>query len=183
MFFVKPAKKLNVEVQLDRENYVPGETVNFEVLVTDDEGNLVEDDTFVSVFITDDSVFSRVEQRKQPPTIASQVLLEHEVKKNNYNFDYSRDYVEHMFSGENENSSDENLELLLSVQQWRFCIFCLPYIRDNYEELRSQSDLGEQAEEKQNLYGIHWEEEQKFLAQPEMVFFDFAMANMAGKKA
>jgi len=63
LFLKKPASRLFVEVNRDREEYSPGDTVNWEVTVRDEQGNLVEDDTYVSLFVTDDSVFSKIEQK------------------------------------------------------------------------------------------------------------------------
>jgi len=66
--------------------------------------------------------------------------LAYDVLNYNYHFNYANYYLEHIFggkkSGANGYSSDLNLELLLSVQNWRMGIFDLPYlkeIQENYE--------------------------------------------------
>jgi len=61
LFFKRPAEKLQVEVTTDKEQYTPGETVEFEVTVRDQNGEIVEGEAFVSVFVTDESVFSKLD--------------------------------------------------------------------------------------------------------------------------
>ena len=61
-------------------------------------GRLVNDrDVLISVVATDESVFSKIEDRKQPPSIGAAVYLENEVKKNEYELYYSNQYIDHWF--------------------------------------------------------------------------------------
>jgi len=53
LFFKKPKAHLDVEITFDKEVYAPGDTVNFEVSVSDD--------AYASVFVTDDSVFYQLD--------------------------------------------------------------------------------------------------------------------------
>ena len=57
LFFVKPSDQLRVEVTTTRDIYAPAEKVNYRVTVRDKSGNPVNENTFVSVRVTDDSVF------------------------------------------------------------------------------------------------------------------------------
>jgi len=175
MFFVKPSEKLDVHVLGINEFYVPGEEVEFEVSVTDQEGHyLADNETYISVVVTDESVFSKVEERKQPPSLPAQVLLEHEVRHTNYQFYYSRDYVEHLY-GEIQGSSDENLALLIGVQQWRRCIFCLPVIMEEHKEFNQKEDVEEKARV-QNVFGVLWE---NIYNEDDDIMFDMAAADGA----
>lgn len=61
-------------------------------------GRLVNDrDVLISVVATDESVFSKIEDRKQPPSMGAAVYLENEVKKNEYELYYSNQYIDHWF--------------------------------------------------------------------------------------
>jgi hypothetical protein len=73
--------------------------VTYIVVVRDKTtGRLVNDrDVLISVVATDESVFSKIEDRKQPPSIGAAVYLENEVKKNEYELYYSNQYIDHWF--------------------------------------------------------------------------------------
>jgi hypothetical protein len=81
--------------------------------------------------VTDESVFSKVEQRKQPPSLGAAILLENEVDRTNYEFYFANEYIDQWFqSNATARSSDANLELLLATQGWRANVFDLPRIYD-----------------------------------------------------
>lgn len=49
---------MELEIQTDKDEYEPNDIVNFEVTVRDkNTGETVEDDTFISIVVTDESVF------------------------------------------------------------------------------------------------------------------------------
>ena len=56
-------------------------------------GEKVDNKTWVSVFVTDESVFSEVDEKKQPPSYVAKVYLEHEVNKTDYEFYYASEYI------------------------------------------------------------------------------------------
>jgi len=80
LVFKKPAENLKIQVKTDKPLYAPGDQVNYEVTVTNTTTNQ-RVDAYVSIVVTDDSVFSKVEERKQPASLASRVLLENEVSR------------------------------------------------------------------------------------------------------
>lgn len=86
----------------------------------------------LSVTVTDESVFSKVEQRKQPPSLGAAILLENEVDRTNYEFYYANEYIDRWFQSNatTAGSSEANLELLLGTQGWRANVFDLPRVYD-----------------------------------------------------
>ena len=100
MFFKKPSETLTVLVKTDKNVYAPGDTVSYSVSVMDKTTNKLVTDrqVMVSIVVTDDSVFNKVENRKQPPSLASAVYLENEVIRNNWEFYNANQYIEHLFS-------------------------------------------------------------------------------------
>lgn len=54
LFFKKPKTHLKVSISFDKEIYAPGDTVKFEIDITD---NNATEEAYVTVFATDDSVF------------------------------------------------------------------------------------------------------------------------------
>ena len=144
LFFKKPADFLRMDVEIvgNKDTYAPGDLVEFEVTISDNTLFDSKQDTFLSVTVTDDSVFSRIEDKLQPPTFGSAIYLAYDVLNHNYQFQYPNEYVEHIFLEKDvDYSSDENLDLLLSIQQWRYGIFELPYIqqlRDDFYEMTDE---------------------------------------------
>jgi len=60
LFFKKPSKFLNVDISFDKDSYAPGDKVDFTVTVSNTEtGEKLDasDDIFLSLFVTDESVF------------------------------------------------------------------------------------------------------------------------------
>ena len=55
-------------------------------------------DAYVSLIVTDDSVFKKIEDRKQPPSLAARVYLENEVARtDDFDFYWANQYIEHWF--------------------------------------------------------------------------------------
>lgn len=83
----------------DGDIFAPGDEVAYTITVNDRRtGRPVTDrEVVVSVRVTDDSVFSKVENRKQPPSLGAAVYLENEVQKNSFEFYYSNQYIDHWF--------------------------------------------------------------------------------------
>lgn len=105
---------------------------------------LVTKDVIVSLYVTDDSVFDKIEDRKQPPSVGAAVLLENEVAKNDYELYYSNQYIDHWFMGNDSqvdpDSKDRNLELLLGIQGWRANAFDLRRVYNVYSNINSLED-------------------------------------------
>jgi len=126
LIFYEPKEKLSLSVSTSKEVYVPGELVEFEVTIS---GNSGEEENLVSVVVTDDTVFSRLEEKLQPPSFGSALYLKYDVLNDDHHFNYPNYYLEHIFGDKHtEYSSDENLELLLGIQHWRRNIFDLDYL-------------------------------------------------------
>jgi len=77
---------LKVTVKLDKAVYMPGDLVSYSVIVTD-ASNKVVPNAYVSLIVTDDSVFKKIEDRKQPPSLAARVYLENEIERTD-DFDF-----------------------------------------------------------------------------------------------
>ena len=130
LVILKPSSTLDVQVKPDGDTFAPGDEVAYTITVNDRKtGRLVTDrEVVVSVRVTDDSVFSKIENRKQPPSLGAAVYLENEVQKNSFEFYYSNQYIDHWFQSSataDPDSNDRNLELLLGIQGWRTNIFDL----------------------------------------------------------
>lgn len=99
----------------------------------------------LSVTVTDESVFSKVEQRKQPPSLGAAILLENEVDRTNYEFYFANEYIDQWFQSNatTAGSSEANLELLLGTQGWRANVFDLPRVYDISQTI-SQMEASEQ---------------------------------------
>ena len=75
---MRPSDVLDISVTTDTNVYVPGDTVNYSVVVKDRNTKKVvtDRDVIITVKVTDDSVFSQIEDRKQPPSIGAAIFLE-----------------------------------------------------------------------------------------------------------
>jgi hypothetical protein len=124
---------LQVEITVDKPLYAPGDQVNYEVRVKDAKTKkTVTSEVLISLTVTDDSVFSKIEDRKQPPSLGAALYLENEVKKISNELYYSNQYVDHWFNDPSTTtqSNNRNLELLLGVQGWRANVFDLRRLAD-----------------------------------------------------
>ncbi len=54
--------------------------MNYEITVKNTTNNQTID-AYVSITVTDDSVFAKLEERKQPASLAARVYLENEVQR------------------------------------------------------------------------------------------------------
>ncbi|CDW84292.1 a-macroglobulin complement component [Stylonychia lemnae] len=168
-FFKKPSKTLKVTVTTDKTSYLPGDQVNYTVKVLDSQTNQVPStNVYVSLIVTDDSVFKKLEDRKQPASLAARVFLENEIDRtDDFDFYWANQYIEHWFSS-NVQSNDQNLELLLGVQGWRYKIFDIESILKISESKLSNYDESTKAAIQQ-LYGY-------VLEQPAIMYAEAAMA-------
>ncbi|PTL84062.1 MG2 domain-containing protein [Vitiosangium sp. GDMCC 1.1324] len=107
LVFRQPAKALNVEVQLDKKSYVPGDTVQLTARTTRD-GKPVS--ALVMLTVTDDSVLELIEKRDQAPQLPVMVLLEPEVKE----LADAQVYLD-----EKNPKAKLAVDLLLGTQGWR----------------------------------------------------------------
>ena len=112
--------------------YSPGNKVSYAINVIDRATGkpLRNRNVLVSVTVTDESVFSKVENRKQPPSLGAAVLLENEIDRTNYEFYHANEYIDQWFQNNSAGSTDSNLEMLLGVQGWRANIFDLVRVYD-----------------------------------------------------
>jgi DNA-directed RNA polymerase len=126
---------LLVEVTVGSDLYSPGDAVNYQITVKDRKTKKVVNnkEVLISVTVTDESVFAKIEDRKLPPSLGAAVYLENEVFKIENELYYSNQYIDHWFQDQKnavQESNDRNLELLLGVQGWRSNAFDLPIIYD-----------------------------------------------------
>lgn len=79
----RPSRTLQVDVTLDSSLYMPGDEVKYQITVRDTKTKQIVRDreVLISVTVTDESVFTKVEDRKAPPSIGAAVYLENEVMK------------------------------------------------------------------------------------------------------
>jgi hypothetical protein len=71
LFFVKPEAVLRLVISTPQRVYKPGDLVDFEVRILNPQrgptGALM--DNYVSVVVTDDSVYRQIPSRSQPPSL------------------------------------------------------------------------------------------------------------------
>lgn len=141
----RPDKYLQVSLTTDKGVYAPGDPVNYVVNVVDSRtGKAVTDrEVIISLVATDESVFSKIEDRKQPASLGAAIYLENEVKKNNHELYYSNQYIDHWFQNASKAdpvSSGYNLNLLLGVQGWRSNVFDLKRLYDIHSNTYQMSE-------------------------------------------
>jgi len=59
---------------------------------------------------------------------------------------------------ESDSSNDDNLGLLLGVQNWRYCAYCMPILYENFQTAQNTVN-GEETKEleaMENLYAKNW---------------------------
>ena len=79
LIFRKPQRAINVSVEADKKEYVPGDPVTLKIRTTDEAGKPVS--SVVGVTVSDDSVREMIEKREQSPALPVMVLLEGDVKE------------------------------------------------------------------------------------------------------
>lgn len=80
LFFIKPKEVLKVEITTDSDVYAPGSQVNFEVKVLNQAGLLnVALPSYISVFVTDESIFYKLEPKDQPASFAAGLYLQYDL--------------------------------------------------------------------------------------------------------
>ena len=147
LFFKKPSEVLDLRISTDKDIYEPGEQVTYTVEVYNTTtGALVSDvDTYVSMRVTDETVFNQIPQRKQPPSFATQIYIENEIYLENYEQNYANYYVDKLFDTSASDTEiaqqNFNLALLLGIQAWRLGQMDLPYIqyyKNTYLEIENE---------------------------------------------
>lgn len=66
--------------------------------------------------MTDDSVFYKVDNKFSMPSFASAVYLKYDLFNSNYEIPYVNDYIDHLYQTSADYSSNDNLELIMSIQ-------------------------------------------------------------------
>eukprot|EP00347_Sterkiella_histriomuscorum_P000042 403377406 len=94
LIFIRPKEILNVQIEMDRVEFTPGESISFNVNLLNSNP---DDAAFYSVVVTDESSFIEAPKRANQPSLLAMVLLENEIYQT---YDY-----------------------LLGVQSWRRYIF------------------------------------------------------------
>ncbi|WP_224364821.1 MG2 domain-containing protein [Hyalangium versicolor] len=107
LVFRQPAKAIDVELQLDKKSYVPGDTVQLTARTTQN-GKPVS--ALVMLTVTDDAVLELIEKRDQAPQLPVMVLLEPEVKE----LADAQVYLD-----EKNPKAKLAVDLLLGTQGWR----------------------------------------------------------------
>ncbi|HYH95046.1 MG2 domain-containing protein [Hyalangium sp.] len=107
LVFRQPAKAIQLEVQLDKKTYVPGDKVQLTARTTRD-GKPIS--ALVMLTVTDDSVLELIEKRDQAPQLPVMVLLEPEVKE----LADAQVYLD-----EKNPKAKPAVDLLLGTQGWR----------------------------------------------------------------
>ena len=108
LVYREPRNSVRIEIEADRENYVPGDRVSLKIRTTDGRGLPIG--ATVGVAISDDSVLEMVETREQAPALPAMVLLEGEVRE----FADAGVYLDPA-----NPQAPRALDLLLGTQGWR----------------------------------------------------------------
>jgi hypothetical protein len=128
LIFREPSDTVNIEIEPDREGYVPGDKVNLKIKTLDQTGKPVAG--VVGITVTDDAVLEMIETREKAPRLPVQVFLEHEVREL---------FDSHVYLSE-EMGAPKSLDLLLGTQGWRRFAF---YTKEEF--LKKYGDAGRRA--------------------------------------
>jgi hypothetical protein len=128
LIYREPSEKIKIEIEPDREGYVPGDKVKLKIKTFDQTGKPVPG--FVGITVTDDAVLEMIETREKAPRLPVQVYLEHEVREL---------FDSHVYLSEDV-KAPKALDLLLGTQGWRRFAF---YTRDDF--LKKFGDAGRRA--------------------------------------
>ena len=108
LVFRKPSAVVNVAIEPDTTEYVPGGTAKITFTSTDNDGNPVS--AQIGVTVTDDSVLEMIDKREQAPRLPAMVLLENEVENLS---------DAHVYFDANNEQAPRAMDLLLGTQGWR----------------------------------------------------------------
>jgi hypothetical protein len=100
LFFKVFDMNVKLEITTEEALYTPGSEVNFSVKVLDKETDSIyrKDDFYMTITVTDDSVFDKLEQAiSSPPSIGTNVLLVHELNLKNYELRYASEYIDALY--------------------------------------------------------------------------------------
>lgn len=125
LIYRQPKYGLKVDIQADRQNYVPGAPVNLEITTTNSQGQAVE--AVVGLTVTDDAVLELIEDRDKAPRLPTMVYLEPEVRE----LADAQVYLD-----QSNPRAAQSLDLLLGTQGWRrFALLRFPSLMEQFEDL------------------------------------------------
>lgn len=160
LIFRRPAKPINVSIEADKKNYVPGDKTELTIKTTNSDGKPVS--AVIGMTVTDDTVLEMVEKRDQAPRLPVMVFLEPEVE----------DLADaHVYLDAKNPKSPIATDLLLGTQGWRrFALVDLP------------SFIAEHGDKARRAVALKIQSQQEVLAAAEMgaVGFDGAVAFRGG---
>ena len=85
--------------------------------------------------MTDDTVFNKVEDKRLPASFVGKVLLENEIRKDNFYWLYATEYIDGLYEDCSDTNLHKRIELLLSIQEWRYKLFCLESIINLFDSI------------------------------------------------
>ena len=91
LIFVKPMKTIDFDISLDKDLYEPGDKVTLNI------SPYYKGEVYASVHVVDVSSFLKVPKYKHQPSLPSMVFLEKEVEDCMGDFEYSDEYIDHIF--------------------------------------------------------------------------------------
>ncbi|MFT7561876.1 MAG: hypothetical protein ACI93R_003808 [Flavobacteriales bacterium] len=120
-----PKFELNISIEANRKNYVPGDSVELTVTAKDQNGQPVE--AVVGLTVSDDAVIQMIEKREQAARLPVMVYLENEVN----------DMADaHVYLDKENDQASQALDLLLGTQGWRrFILSDYSKIKEQYPKL------------------------------------------------
>ena len=108
LIYREPADSVSVEIEPDRERYVPGGKAALTITTRNAQGEPIS--AIVGLTVTDDSVLEMIETREQAPRLPAMVFLESDVKEL---------ADAHVYLNKKNPKSAQAMDLLLGTQGWR----------------------------------------------------------------
>jgi len=108
LVFRKPKQQVHIDIEANKNRYIPGDNVDLTIKTTDENGQPVS--AVVGVSVTDDSVLEMIEKREQAPRLPVMVFLEPNVKEL---------ADAHVFLDPDNDKAELATDLLLGTQGWR----------------------------------------------------------------
>ncbi|KAJ6237388.1 macroglobulin / complement [Anaeramoeba flamelloides] len=179
LIFVQPRAQLTFNIETEKKNYSPGDevTINIGSFLKTINANKKESQKdekpktaprYISVTVTDDSVYQMKEKRNRAPRLPEMYFLENEVKElkdpRNYLF---LDLIDSISADQEDRDIDQDQEivpsikvdLLLGTQGWRKFVYYKP--REKYNQFDEKDDK----DRLQRLFNVEYQ------IQPRMAFF------------
>ncbi len=107
LVFVAPGKTVNISFEMNKESFVPGDSVGMKIRTSGEDGKPVK--AVVGLTVTDDSTLELIETRLQAPRLPVMVFLEPEV----------RELADAQIYLSDDPEAPRALDLLLGTQGWR----------------------------------------------------------------